>query len=192
VPTQTEPNTQAALLGAAAALFSEKGYAATSVSDIVGRAGLAQGTFYLYFKSKAEIVTALSRQSYSVTFAEIARRTAGVVSVVERLRIGLDCAMDTYEASAPLLRALAGATAECNDVRQQELIPLYAGVLSAWLTEGNASGELHCPEPQVVGHLLVTLVESSATSAVNLGVPVPLQALRPVLWTLVQRMVGAA
>ena len=190
--TQAEPNTRAALLAAAAALFADKGYAATSVSDIVGGAGLAQGTFYLYFKSKSEIITALSRQLYNQTLEEIIRRTAGVSSVVGRLHLGLDCALDTYESQAPLLRALAGATAECNDIRQQELIPLYADVLGSWLSEGSVSGELHCPQPRLVAHLLVTMVENAANNAVNLGVPAALPELRPVLWDLVRRMIGAA
>lgn len=191
VATQAEPNTQAALLQAAADLFSEKGYAATSVSDIVGRAGLAQGTFYLYFKSKAEIVTALNRQLYGRTLEAINRRTAGVASVSERLRLALECAMETFVASGSLLRALAGASAECNDLRQTELIPLYASVIAGWLREGNNSGELRCPQPEVVAHLLVCLVEGSATTAVNLGVPAPLADLHPILWELVRRMIGA-
>src|SRR5262245_44500387 len=40
------------LLAAAVEVFAAKGYTATRVSDIVREAGVAQGTFYLYFKSK--------------------------------------------------------------------------------------------------------------------------------------------
>ena len=36
-------------------LFREKGFAKTTVSDIVNKAGLAKGTFYLYFKDKYDI-----------------------------------------------------------------------------------------------------------------------------------------
>ncbi|MBV6682244.1 TetR family transcriptional regulator [Bacillus sp. JRC01] len=38
-------------------LFAEKGYHRTKISDMVNRAGVAQGTFYWYFKSKAAIAT---------------------------------------------------------------------------------------------------------------------------------------
>jgi AcrR family transcriptional regulator len=47
------------LLDAAVACFADQGYAAAKVSDIVQRAGVAQGTFYLYFKSKREVLVAL-------------------------------------------------------------------------------------------------------------------------------------
>lgn len=44
------------LLTAATEVFAAKGYSATRVSDIVQQAGVAQGTFYLYFKSKQAIL----------------------------------------------------------------------------------------------------------------------------------------
>lgn len=47
------------LLDAALAAFAAQGYRATKVSDVVARAGVAQGTFYLYFRSKGEVVLAL-------------------------------------------------------------------------------------------------------------------------------------
>ena len=39
------------LMDAAQALFMEKGFAATSVAEIVEGAGVAKGTFYTYFQS---------------------------------------------------------------------------------------------------------------------------------------------
>ncbi len=49
------------LLDAAAALFRQQGFEKTSVSQIVKKAGVAQGTFYLYFPSKAHLVPALAQ-----------------------------------------------------------------------------------------------------------------------------------
>ncbi len=40
----------------AIALFEKKGVAGTSVNDIVGKAGIAKGTFYLYFKDKDDLI----------------------------------------------------------------------------------------------------------------------------------------
>ena len=47
------------LMDAAEQLFIEKGYEHTSASDIIRKVGVAQGTFYYYFKSKDEILTAV-------------------------------------------------------------------------------------------------------------------------------------
>ncbi len=51
------------ILEAAAEVFAEKGYRQSSVSDMVQRAGIARGTFYLYFDSKREVFLKLI-QSY--------------------------------------------------------------------------------------------------------------------------------
>jgi AcrR family transcriptional regulator len=50
---------RAALVSAATAVFARQGVANTAVSDIVKAAGVAQGTFYLYFDSKDDAVLAV-------------------------------------------------------------------------------------------------------------------------------------
>lgn len=46
---------RAQILIAALQVFADKGYHQTSVSDLVGAAGVARGTFYLYFEGKQQI-----------------------------------------------------------------------------------------------------------------------------------------
>ena len=43
------------ILKAAISAFSEKGYHDTSITDIIEKAGIARGTFYLYFENKRQI-----------------------------------------------------------------------------------------------------------------------------------------
>jgi AcrR family transcriptional regulator len=50
------------LLGAAEELFGERSYWRTTVADICARAGIATGSFYAHFNSKAEIFAAVVRQ----------------------------------------------------------------------------------------------------------------------------------
>ncbi|MBI4564708.1 MAG: TetR/AcrR family transcriptional regulator [Planctomycetes bacterium] len=47
------------LLDAATAVFAAKGYGSASVADIIQRSGVARGTFYLYFDSKADAFSAV-------------------------------------------------------------------------------------------------------------------------------------
>lgn len=44
-----------ALLSSAFQQFTEKGFSKTTISDIVNHAGLAKGTFYLYFEDKYDL-----------------------------------------------------------------------------------------------------------------------------------------
>lgn len=50
------------LVDAALAVFAARGVAATSVDDIVKAAGVAKGTFYLYFTTKDDAVTAVAER----------------------------------------------------------------------------------------------------------------------------------
>jgi AcrR family transcriptional regulator len=59
VPVAREVTTRARLFDAAAALIGEQGLHATTVDQIVERAGVAKGTVYYHFKSKDELFQAL-------------------------------------------------------------------------------------------------------------------------------------
>jgi len=63
----------AEILDAAELLFNKHGYQKTAISDIVKEIGVAQGTFYYYFKSKDEVLEALVYRHISgiVTEAEM-------------------------------------------------------------------------------------------------------------------------
>lgn len=47
------------IVAAAQQLFTTKGYAETTISDIVKAVGVAQGTFYWYFSSKEQVLNAV-------------------------------------------------------------------------------------------------------------------------------------
>ena len=53
---ETAPARDAELLEAAAAMFEERGYARTSISDIAAALGIAKGSVYHYISSKEELL----------------------------------------------------------------------------------------------------------------------------------------
>lgn len=56
------------LLESAFSLFIDNGFSKTSISDIVSHAGVAKGTFYLYFKDKYDIRNHLIAHKASLVF----------------------------------------------------------------------------------------------------------------------------
>ncbi len=60
--TKTPDARREELIDVAQQLFARKGYEGTSVSDIVKRAKVAQGTFYYYFESKENILDAIAKR----------------------------------------------------------------------------------------------------------------------------------
>ncbi|MEF2965443.1 TetR/AcrR family transcriptional regulator [Paenibacillus sp. M1] len=59
------------ILNAAMELFASKGYEQTSVSDIVKKIGVAQGTFYYYFQSKEEVVNAACERTLATRLEKV-------------------------------------------------------------------------------------------------------------------------
>ncbi|NQX70322.1 TetR/AcrR family transcriptional regulator [Paenibacillus alba] len=59
------------ILDVAMELFQMNGFEHTSVSDIVKKMGVAQGTFYYYFKSKEEVVNAACERTVFSRLADV-------------------------------------------------------------------------------------------------------------------------
>lgn len=55
-------STKDKIIDVAKELFSQKGFYETRVSDIVNKADVAQGTFYIYFKSKEDLFLELIKK----------------------------------------------------------------------------------------------------------------------------------
>jgi AcrR family transcriptional regulator len=72
---------RAAILDAGRAVFAERGYGEASVRDIIGRTGLASGTFYNYSPDKESVLRALVEESALALRAAVreARRRSGSV-----------------------------------------------------------------------------------------------------------------
>ena len=70
---------RAQVLRHAKRIFARKGYHRTNVADIISRAGIARGTFYLYFQNKKDLFEELLEQ----VVTEVRER-------VLRLRVGTD------------------------------------------------------------------------------------------------------
>lgn len=76
-------------------IFARKGYHRTNIADIIARARIARGTFYLYFQNKRDI------------FEELLAQTLGELrSRIQRLRIGSDQPNPAEQLRANLRRVL--------------------------------------------------------------------------------------
>ncbi len=88
--------TRARLLGEAAQLFSVKGYFATTVEDVMAKAGLTKGGFYAHFESKEALARAVVEHAAEMWAAKI---VAHVMSFGEP-RAQLHAVLDGYRAYA--------------------------------------------------------------------------------------------
>src|SRR6202000_2263091 len=65
-----EPNTRERLIEAALDLFTEKGYDATTVTEIAERAGVTKMTFFRHSPDKREVLFAAGQEVHSQILAD--------------------------------------------------------------------------------------------------------------------------
>ena len=82
--------TRRRLLNAAESEFGTRGYHGASVSSITQRAEIAQGTFYLYFRSKEEMFLTLVRDIGHQLRAHSAQAITKAANRLEAERLGLE------------------------------------------------------------------------------------------------------
>lgn len=75
-----------AILRAGVKVFARNGYFNSKVADIAREAGIADGTVYLYFKSKDEILHSIFDRAMAEFIAEGKDELASIASPRERLR----------------------------------------------------------------------------------------------------------
>ena len=93
------------VLLSAKAVFAQKGYHQASVSDIIQRAGIARGTFYLYFRSKRDVFNSI--------LDEIVKELGRVIK-----QIDLDSSASTLEQLRSILRLIIMLALENPDMAQ--------------------------------------------------------------------------
>ena len=74
------------ILDAATRVFARKGYFAARVSDIAKKAGVADGTIYLYFRNKEDILVRLFDEVMSQHVSQAREAVRALPSAPERLR----------------------------------------------------------------------------------------------------------
>jgi AcrR family transcriptional regulator len=143
---------RAELVDAALAVFSEKGVSEASVDDIVRAAGVAKGTFYLYFRSKEDVVTAVAARMVGAV-AERAERMATATdrSPVGRL-LGLAESMDEVGRTAverELIVALhRPENRAIHDRMSDEILVRLEPTLTAIISDGVADGSFQVQDPR--------------------------------------------
>jgi len=75
-----------AILRAATAVFAEKGFFNSKVADIARAAGIADGTVYLYFKNKDDVLHSIFDRAMAEFISEGRREIASIEMPADKLR----------------------------------------------------------------------------------------------------------
>ena len=110
--------TRARLTDAALRLMSERGINATSVSEIAAEAELANGTFYLYFRDKAEIVAAVCRAVTEAMHEDMGGKRLSLEDSAARVAFGTQQFIEIAAAEPLWGRLLMSAFTEFEAIKE--------------------------------------------------------------------------
>ena len=181
-----------ALLKSGLEFFLERGVEATSIDDIVKRAGVAKGTFYLYFKNKYELLgQVILKQGYRAlreAFNFLEQKMAQETLTPEDMMLCCTSYLIDYLAAhksvVQLIRnhlsiGLFFMERFENPEIRQRVEKLMAAVTKVTLPEREARQVLY---------ILVSMVGSICSDAILYGRPYTLDEIRPMLYTVILKM----
>lgn len=128
---------------AAIAVFAERGFHAARVSDIARRAGVADGTIYLYFKNKEDLLLSIFEEQMDRLSSGLAEVLEGVDDPRERIRrfasYHFEMVREHRNVAEVLQVELRLSTKFIKDYRPQKLWD-YLGVFADCVRQGQEQG----------------------------------------------------
>ena len=174
-----------ALYKSAYDLFIEQGIEKTSVSDITKHAGVAKGTFYLYFKDKYELRDHLIARTAGKLFLSAWQEleTSPISAFEDRIIFIVDYILERMQENKQMLRFISKnlswgifrqAILSSDDETEISIMELYRSRLLE-----NPSVRLRAPETMMF--LIIELASSTSYSTILENDPIPFEELKPYL-----------
>jgi TetR/AcrR family transcriptional regulator len=153
---------KARLLSAALELFTSRGYASTTVREIVAAAGVTKPVLYYYFGSKEGIYLALMQETYATFAKRTALLTAHPGTVRERIIHFCTGVLDEFVEQIDVVRLIYamyfGPPQGAPPFPYEEPFDRMLETIGGLVREGIATGELHdVPEGDVTWVLIAAL-----------------------------------
>ncbi len=169
------------LLDCARQVFAEKGYHAATVDDIAAKAGVARGTFYLYFDDRRGVFAALVdeffvRLTAQIRSIDLESEEPPLVQLKRNLRRLVGLALAEPEMMKLLLHDAAGLDPELDE----KLGTFYLAMstfLEESLDEGQRIGLVRAGDKPVMVALGIGGLKEILLRAVTGGLPADADAL---------------
>jgi TetR/AcrR family fatty acid metabolism transcriptional regulator len=163
---EPEPGKRERILDAAVRVFAAEGFYNAKVSQIAAAAGVADGTIYLYFKNKDDLLIQLFEDRMEQVNATLRAALASETSATERLRRVVKLHLELIQQNPHMgevitveLRQSAKFIKEYANPKFAEFLRLIAGAI----VDGQTSGELRTDlDPYLVARALFGALDEIA------------------------------
>lgn len=156
------------ILRAATDVFAQSGYFNAKVSEIARAAGVADGTIYLYFDGKEDLLTSIFREHTRNYLQSLERDVANLNRPEERVRIAIRHHLETLgrdRALAIVAQVELRHSLKFMALLSHQEIADYLNILRKIVEQGQSEGifrrNLH---PQLVAKAIFGIVDEMVTS----------------------------
>lgn len=190
-----EKDKEERLLKTAFELFTEKGIKDTSIQEIVDRAEVAKGTFYLYFKDKYEIrdilIAKKSKKLFKDALAEL--RKNYIVNLSDQVIFIINYVINELSKVPTLLKFISKnlswgiyskTVLKIYEEREDEEDSVYKLFL-----KGIKENHIELKNPEVTLYMIIELVSSTCFNSILYNDPLPIEEFKPYLYDTIRRMI---
>ena len=180
------------LMASAYNLFIKKGINDTSISDIANDAGVAKGTFYLYFKDKwdihEEVIIEKSKKLFSDAIEYTSKKKLD--NFPDKLISVIDYIIDKLSSSKDLIKLINKNLS--LGLYNKDLIEIinaeYKDLKTIFIDEINKYSK-KVDNPDVTLFMIIELVGSTCYNSILNNEPLPIKEFKPYLYTQVRKMI---
>jgi len=154
------------ILHAAALIFQEKGYHATSMQDIANAVDLRKGSLYHYVDSKQDILYTLLDEALSMILERLHQVASLDLAPQEKIRQAMRAYFSFLAENPSLSSVLLLEYRSLEPVYKKKHIPLRDQVDRIWqeiLEEGDQLGEFNAPETGLISKALLGVLNWTIT-----------------------------
>jgi TetR/AcrR family transcriptional regulator, fatty acid metabolism regulator protein len=153
-----------AILESAVRVFAEHGFFAARIRDIAAGAGVAEGTIYLYFEGKDDLLLTAFREKVNEFCASVQDVLDSDASFRDRLARFIAVQFESIEADPPLATVLLLESRQSSKFyggAVRDVLRLYASAIDALVASGQQRGDVRSDAdiPLVRGMLIGALEE---------------------------------
>ncbi|MBQ6897520.1 MAG: TetR/AcrR family transcriptional regulator [Clostridia bacterium] len=173
------------IIDTAFSLFREHSVNATAVDDIVKAAGIARGTFYLYFKDKSDLLEQIILYKSTEYMKAVLKSTLSDPMLengdfYERVRAFLNCYIDFLIENKEILPVMEKNLSSCikhlPEFYDSEIADIYRSIIDRMVSLGYTPDNAH-----ITTLIIVDMTGNVCSDAIMYEKPFPIEKIRDIV-----------
>lgn len=185
------------LLETAFSLFISKGIHETTIQDIVDKAGVAKGTFYLYFKDRYDIIQKIIAIKTIKLFEDAIEnsRKKEYENFIQQFLYIIDFIIDDLTENQQLLKFIyknlsLGIHATSENAKQPQAMQVFSQSFFDLFMKRITEDGIILKAPRVTFIMIIELVGSTCYHSILYESPLPIEEYKPHLYEAISKLLS--